>query len=179
MVSSRWISATWIMGNNYQGSGYYGAYPPSYIKRIYALYPEKGAILHLFSGSLKKLDISHPSARVDRLDINPKCRPEILADISKAAAYRLVQQRRPFGYDRIFADPPYSKQDAENYGTPLCNKRVVLEQCYKMLKPGGHLIWMDQSVPMYAKKFWHWYGVISIYRSTNHRVRGVMLFQKV
>ena len=36
-------------GNNYRGSGYTGSYPPGYLKRIAALFPGPGLVLHLFS----------------------------------------------------------------------------------------------------------------------------------
>jgi hypothetical protein len=29
MIDDRWSSATWVIGNNYKRSGYYGAYPPA------------------------------------------------------------------------------------------------------------------------------------------------------
>jgi hypothetical protein len=173
-ISKRWISATWITGNNYRNpSSYYGSYPPAYLKRLYALYPDPNSILHLFSGSLTKHDTAHPRASVSRLDIDPKCKPDIKCNAEDLSAW--IDR----SYGLIIADPPYSIQDAKNYGVCLVNKRKVLEQCHCVLNEGGHLVWMDQSIPMYSKKFWNWIGVISIYRSTNHRVRGVFIFEKV
>jgi hypothetical protein len=170
-VSDRWMTATWIMGNNYRGSGYYGAYPPGYIKRIYSMFPDAESILHLFSGSLSKGDVQHPGAAVYRLDLNDAYQPDIVAD---AEATGLDDAR----YDLIMADPPYSKEDAEHYGRSLCNKRKVLAECHRLLKPDGTLLWMDQSQPMYRRTEWHWYGLVSIYRSTNHRIRGVFFYEK-
>lgn len=168
-ISDRWISATWITGNNYKGSGYYGSYPPGYIKRVYSMYPNSERILHLFSGSLVGENIKHSIAEVKTLDMNAHLNPDYVANA----------ENFDYGkFDVIFADPPYSKQDAENYGYCLCNKKKVLKQCHKALKSGGHLLWMDQSIPMYSKKNWKWVGVISMYRSTNHRIRGVMIFEK-
>ena len=52
-----WIYGVWMIGNNYEGSGYHGACPPTYLTRIHAMFSpllEKGRILHLFSGSIIK-----------------------------------------------------------------------------------------------------------------------------
>ena len=46
------ISGVWMLGNNYKGSGYYGAYPPQYVRRIMSLFPDARNVMHLFSGSL-------------------------------------------------------------------------------------------------------------------------------
>src|SRR5947207_5258365 len=56
-----WLMGMWCMGNNYQGSGYYGAYPPSYVKRVLAMFPDDERILHCFSGSLPE----GPYVRID------------------------------------------------------------------------------------------------------------------
>jgi hypothetical protein len=76
------------------------------------------------------------------------------------------------------ADPAYSKEDAEHYGRPLCNRNKVLAECHRILKVSGYLVWLDQSQPMYSKIYWNWVGVVSIFRSTNHRVRAAFFFQR-
>jgi hypothetical protein len=185
-ISDRWISATWIMGNNYKSLSargendqpFYGAYPPGYLRRIWPMFPDAKEVIHLFSGSLTKEAAEPPAtmnsaARVLRVDSRADRDPDVIVDAERFAD--ILGEKT----DVIFADPPYSAQDAENYGVPLCNKKKVLEQCHLALRPGGLLAWMDQSIPMYAKKNWRWVGVISMYRSTNHRVRGVMLFERV
>src|SRR6266540_1931472 len=63
----RWIDGLWVLGNNYKGSGYYGAYPPQYLKRMKALYPDAERVLHACSGSLK----AGPYTRVDILPPGP------------------------------------------------------------------------------------------------------------
>ena len=41
------------MGNDYRvKTGYYGRYPPGYLRRIRALFPDKRNVLHLFSGKV-------------------------------------------------------------------------------------------------------------------------------
>lgn len=184
MVSDRWISATWILGNNYKSLSarsddnqpFYGSFPPGWLKRMWTMFPDAQRVLHLFSGSLTHESASAPhKAVVIRVDSSPEFKPDIQCD---AEDFGHKVQR--FGeFDLIGADPPYSVEDAEHYSKSLCNKRKVLEQCHLVLRKGGVLLWMDQSIPMYSKEKWKWVGVISMYRSTNHRIRGVMIFEKV
>lgn len=182
LVSDRWISATWMTGNNYHNpSGYYGSYPPGYLNRIASLFPDAKNVLHLFSGSLTREQVSNamPNAGlILRADIRPEMEPDLLADAESLAEATKSTGIPGLRFNLILADPPYSVEDAEHYGPPLVNKKKVLEECHKVLEPGGTLAWMDQSVPMFKKEQWNWYGIISMYRSTNHRIRGVMLFEK-
>jgi len=80
MIDDRWASATWVMGNNYKGSGYYGAYPHGYVKRVYSMFPDSQRILHLFSGSLTDKDVFKPYSLVWRLDLNPQYQPDYVRD---------------------------------------------------------------------------------------------------
>lgn len=145
------------------------------------MFPDARRIIHLFSGSLTREQAQPPKhpdfeARVIRVDANAERDPDIIADAE--GFVDLFPGMFLDDFDLVVADPPYSIQDAENYGRPLCNKKKVLEQCYRTLRPGGLLLWMDQSIPMYAKRNWKWVGTITMYRSTNHRIRGVMIFEK-
>lgn len=48
----------WVMGNDYRNrSRLYGAYPPGYLRRVFALFPDKQRILHVFSGSLTRTQL--------------------------------------------------------------------------------------------------------------------------
>ena len=164
-ADSRWLDGMWVMGNNYKGSGYYGSYPPTYLKRIMALFPDKKSVLHLFSGSL-------PPGEYTRFDINPE-----LGDVA-GEAERLSEYFPDEGFDLILADPPYSEQDAKKYGVPLVNRNKVVKECAKLLINGGHLVWMDQVLPMFRKDTLHLCGLIGIVRSTNHRFRVVSIFER-
>jgi len=53
MVDKGWLYGIWQIGNYYKRKyDYYGSYPPSYLKRIYSLFPDKTKLLHLFSGAI-------------------------------------------------------------------------------------------------------------------------------
>lgn len=173
-TDDRWLDSVWVLGQNYQAdTNLYGAYPPNYLERIMALFPdidEASKILHLFSGTL-------PPGIGTRLDIkiqDPLAifnQPDVLAN----AEYMPFRDNI---FDIVIADPPYGERDAIKYGTKLPNKRTVFEEVCRTLKPGGHLVWLDTRHPMYRKDTWHLWGLIGVVRSTNHAYRFATLWSK-
>ncbi len=160
-----WVYGVWVLGRNYQGSGYYGSYPPGYLKRVMSMFPHPGSTLHLFSGS-----VEDPSAV--RLDI----RSEVNPDVAGSA------EQIPFAdgsFDLILADPPYSAEDAEHYGSCMISRKKVLAECRRVLRVGGNVVWLDQVLPMYRKAEWRQWGMIGVVRSTNHRFRICCLFERL
>ncbi len=169
-ASDRWLWGVWMIGNNYRSKmGYYGEYPPGYLDRVMSMFSDIGEqdILHLFSGSLDK------SVKGVRLDINPDLSPDIIGDAEKLSS---LSSRK---FRLIIADPPYSEEDAKHYGRCLVNRNKVVQECKKVLQPGGFLVWLDQAFPMYRKTELQLIGTIGIIRSTNHRVRMVFIWQRV
>lgn len=170
--SGRWLTAIWLLGNDYRGSGYYGAYPPSYLRRVQALFPEMPpeVWVHLFSGSLK------PEVGGTRVD----CRPG--GDGVVEPTVRADATALPFtdgSVQIVDADPPYTKVDAKRYRTKPVNKPKVLRELARVVQPGGHLIWLDTTLPIYRKTQWHHWGVICVQRSTNHRTRLCSIFTRL
>jgi hypothetical protein len=168
-VDKGWLIGSWCFGNNYRGSGYHGAYPPSYMKRIMSMFQDikNNRILQLFSGSL---NITSPGIR---LDINPKMNPDVVGD-----AQNLGNIFAPNSFDLILADCPYSLKDATIYGYPMINRKKVISECFKILTKGGILVWMDLFLPMYRKIEFKRLGEIQLVRSTNHRFRGSVFFER-
>lgn len=161
------VVGTWIMGNDYRvKSEYYGGYPAGYLKRIRALFPEKQQVLHLFSG---KVDLeAFPG---DTVDINPELTPTYVDDAQRLECVPLGQ------YDLVLADPPYSADDAERYGTTMVKRNTVLA-ALRGLSPGAHIVWLDQVLPMYRKDTFAIEAVIGMVKSTNHRFRMVTIFRR-
>jgi SAM-dependent methyltransferase len=167
--TDRWIYGIWMIGNNYQSKqNFYGEYPPTYLARVMSMFPDVEDILHLFSGSLEY------TMKGTNFDINQNLNPDVVGDANHLSNYFL-----PDTFDLIMADPPYSNEDAEHYGTPMVNRNKVLSECYKVLKPEGFICWLDQVLPMYRKVELLLVGTIGIIRSTNHRFRVLCIFQKV
>ena len=131
-----WCYGTWVFGNSYKKqANYYGAYQGNYLKRISALFPDRGRVLHLFSG---KVDLA--AFPGDTLDINPELNPTYCVDAETCDGVPLDD------YDLVLADPPYSERDAERYGRSLVNK--VLARLSDGLRPGARIVWLDQAQPM-------------------------------
>ena len=163
------IVGTWIMGNAYHvTSGYYGGYPAGYLRRIKALFPEKRRTLHLFSGAVDTR--LFPGVRVD---INPATRPDVVDRAERLRRLCLAQ------FDLVLADPPYSIEDCEHYGTPMVSRNVVLRTLGARLPVGCHVVWLDQVLPMYRKDQFAVDAVIGMVKSTNHRFRVVVVFRRI
>ena len=123
------IVGTWIMGNDYRvKSHFYGGYPSGYLRRIKTLFPEKIKILHLFSG---KVDTAVMPG--DTVDINPALTPTFLDDAQTLEKVPLSD------YDLILADPPYSEDDAEHYGTTMVKRNTVLKALQRC-RSGTHIV---------------------------------------
>ena len=161
------VVGTWIMGNDYRvKSTYYGGYPAGYLRRIRALFPDKRQVLHLFSGRVD-LD-AFPG---DTVDINPKLKPTY---VDNAQTLTRVPLDR---YDLVLADPPYSVEDADHYQTTMVKRNVVM-RALQRLSIGAHVVWLDQVLPMYRKDAFEQEAAIGMWKSTNHRFRGITIFRR-
>jgi len=158
------IEGIWVMGNNYTTkTDLYGAYPYGYLNRIYSLFPLiKKKTLHLFSGSLKE------NEDYDKVDFNTGIDAENMSEIIPNDFYEL-----------ILADPPYSIEDCDHYGCCMVKRNIVFKECFKVMKKGGHLIWLDQVLPNYKKIEFKIIGRIGMVKSTNHRFRVITIFEKI
>ena len=146
--------------------GYYGEYPPSYLKRVYALFPDKNRILHLFSGTVKGRGVT--------FDINPDLNPDVVGDVREIRKYFSDGQ-----FDLIIADPPYERKDFERYGYKPFSKQRVVRDLWYITEKGGFLVWLDVIVPIYSKEQWSLRGNILLLTGTNRRVRVVTIWERV
>lgn len=170
-ANDRWLEGTWIGGNNYKGSGYYGAYPPDYLERVRAVFQDLWSrrILHLFSGSL---DAGVSGIRVDLRRLPPFVVPDVQANA-------LCLPFSDSTFDLVIADTPYGEKHAAIYGTKMPSRRLVLYEAARVTRAGGMMVWLDTKLPMFSKSVWHWCGVITVIRSTNHDVRGAFVFLRI
>lgn len=165
------IVGTWIMGQNYTvKSEYYGGYPHGYLKRVKAMFPDKKRTrtLHLFSGKVNKEIVGGFT-----LDSNPKLEPDFVENAETMESVNLGQ------IDFVMADPPYSTEDCEHYGTPMVNRNKVISTLGAKLPSGAHVVWLDQVLPMFRKDQFAIDGVIGMVKSTNHRFRVITIFRKL
>lgn len=166
VTTDRWLYGVWMIGNDYRNkTSFRGAYPARYLDRVMSMFPQAKKILHLFSGSL-------PEGDYVRFDLKQEC--DVVGDAHWLSCYFA-----PSSFDLILADPPYSGEEADRYGTPMVNRNKVVKECYKLLQSGGHLVWLDCVLPMYRKDDFKLVGTIGLVRSTNHRFRVVSIFKRV
>ena len=172
------INGVWIMGNNYRRASkdLYGSYPHGYLKRMRALFEKEcenpKQVLHLFAGGIDEYKGVIPGTTLDeRFEVSPTYRGK--AEI-------LLRQRRVLKDKRIvFADPPYSVEDAEHYQTTMVKRNLIMTLLSAGLCRGAFVVWLDQVLPMYRKTDFRIIGVIGMMKSTNHRFRVVTIFEKV
>lgn len=165
-TTEQFIEGFWFVGGG-NISSLYGSYQVEYLERIKTLFPDAVKVVHLFVGSLP------PSPDYVRVGLpQGDTKPDIECDAHKLSSYL------PFKPDLIYADPPYSKDDSENYADCMINRERVLQECAIVLEPGGFLVWMDQVLPVFSNNDLRLVGAISYIRSTGNRFRVVSLFQK-
>jgi hypothetical protein len=167
MESRGRVYGIWMIGNFYKRKiGYHGEYPPSFLKRIHALFPERKKVLHLFSGTLT----DYPGAST--IDLNPEYNPTVVGNVLDVSEHFPKEK-----FSLIIADPPYSKKDATIYGVSLVNKRLVLREVRKVVEPDGILVWLDTGVPIFRKIDWNLIGMVGVFCGTNRTFRVVTIFQ--
>jgi len=161
------VVGMWILGNDYRvKSGFYGGYPATYLARVRALFRDKKRALHLFSGRVD-LD-AFPG---DTVDINGNFDPTYVDDGQRLKRVPLER------YDLVLADPPYSVEDAEHYQTSMIKRNTVM-RALQRLRPGAHVAWLDQVLPMWRKDCFDLEALVGITRSTNHRYRQLIVFRR-
>ena len=167
MESEGRVYGSFWIGNYYKRTaGYHGEYPPSYLKRMYALFPDRFPVLHIFGGTVPKSETEFT------VDINPELNPSVCC-----SAEQVGNVFKDKTFPIIYADPPYTKQDANKYGYKMPNNRLVLRSLRKIVKDDGILVWLDTKVPIFRKIDWSLIGMISLFTGTNRVIRAISIFQ--
>jgi hypothetical protein len=165
IAEDRRVLGTWMIGPDYRAmpNSYDSA---GYLKRLQALFPEKQRTLHLFS-SKADLDV-FPGDTVGR---NPELRPTFVDDVQTLERVPLER------YDLVLADPPTRIEDSAR--TASATERNSVMSALRRLRPGAHVVWIDQLLPPYRKDAFAEEATISIWNSARHPVRGATVFRRV
>jgi SAM-dependent methyltransferase len=125
----------WTLGPN--NTGYPGAFPNGFVKRLKRKGWWGSERLWMFSGSFK-------DPRGTTVDIKPECNPTVVANC----------EQLPFAderFDFVCLDPPYSEAEAAAlYNLPMCNMAKVMNEAARVCKPGGTVVLLHRLIPWYA-----------------------------
>ena len=58
-------------------------------------------------------------------------------------------------------------------------KRNRVMRALQRLRPGAHIVWLDQVLPMFRKDAFAIEATIGMWKSTNHRFRGITVFRRL
>jgi hypothetical protein len=98
-----WILGVWYCGTSWQKSRLHGEYPPTFLDRALALFPEAKRIAHCPSGT-----VLGPGLTIDLVRDDVRC-PQIIANAAELPL--------PSGSaDLMLSDPPYTEEDSTLYG---------------------------------------------------------------
>lgn len=161
--SHGWIYGVWYCGTSFQKAVYYGQYPVTFTKRVAAMFPGE-QMLHLCAGRAR-------IGSAVNVDLHPLPETDLQADVEF-----LPIRSRSIGV--VVIDPPYSEEDATRYKCPrLIRAGGVLEECRRVLVPGGWIAWLDEKYPSYRRKDMRLRGLIGIVTGFERRARLLSLFQ--
>lgn len=143
-----------------------GGYPHRFLERAFTILgvTDPARVLHVCSGSMK-IGI--------RVDIRPETNPTIVADVRALPFLADV-------FDWIMADPPYGREYAANlYGTAdvYPDPHSLVDECLRVLKPGGRLGFMHHMVPKFHKPG-RLLKVYTITQGVGYNVRAWSVFTK-
>lgn len=161
-----WVYGVWYCGTSFTKVGFYGAYPPTFLKRAFALFPSAKDILHAPSGTL--FDV--PGITLDSV-VGAGRKAQIIGDCGAL----------PFSdesFDLILSDPPYSKADSAKYGCAPFPTRKFMRESHRILRPGGALGILHVRYPSYKRKEFSLKGLIAVVTGFERATRIFAIFQK-
>jgi len=158
-----WAYGVWYCGTAFTKSKLYGQYPPTFLRRAKSLFPDATRILHCPSGLVTE-DIT--------VDLVADRKPQIIAD---ARALPFINQ----SFDLILSDPPYSTEDAKQYGTGPYPLRKAMKEAHRLLKIGGHYGLLHVMYPSYQRsKGWRLRALIAVVTGFSKRTRMFSVFER-
>lgn len=163
--AGHWTYGVWHCMPPRGTSRLHGRYPQTYLKRVLALFPDCHTILQCPSGV-----VTSPGVTVDLSTGQGQC-PCVQADATALPF-------RDKTFDLYIADPPYTSQDAEKYGTPVFSVHRAMQEAYRVLRRGGYYALLHFSYPAYGKSRWELVGLIGVLMGFQSRIRVLSIFQK-
>ena len=162
-----WTYGVWYCGTAWTPVKLHGQYPPTFLKRALALFPDAKDIIHVPSGALKDV----PGVTVDAVRDDVRC-PQILADAGDLPFANASQ-------DLILSDPPYSVADSKVYGCAPFPLGKFMKESHRILRPGGHLGMLHVYYPSYRRKMWKLQALIAVVTGFQRATRMFSVFERL
>jgi SAM-dependent methyltransferase len=162
-----WSYGVWYCGTSWQKVKLYGQYPPTFLKRALALFPNAHDVLHAPSGALDDLPQGHVTIDIYSDDVR---KPMLVGNCEKL----------PFAdesFDLVLSDPPYSEADSKLYGCAKFPEKKFLAECRRVLKPNGWLGFLAYHYPSYRRTEWKLSGLFAVVTGFSRRTRMFSVFQ--
>jgi SAM-dependent methyltransferase len=161
-----WVYGVWYCGTSWDKVRLYGQYPPTFLNRALALFPDAKKILHCPSGT-----VTGPGVTVDIIRDAVRC-PQIVSDV-RSLPFAASQ------FDLILSDPPYTEEDSEKYGCAPWPMATAMKEFWRVLRPGGYLGMLHTYYPSYRRKEYELKGLICVVTGFTRATRMFSVFQKV
>ncbi len=163
-----WAYGVWYCGTSFTKVKLYGQYPPTFLKRTLALFPDAKDILHAPSGQLQDLPSGHVTM-------------DMYSDDVRKPMFQGNCDNMPFAdgsFDLVLSDPPYTEEDSRLYGCAKFPEKKFMSECRRVLRPGGHLGFLAYHYPSYRRKEWQLKGLFAVVTGFSRRTRMFSVFQK-
>ena len=160
-----WVYGVWYCGTSWDKIKLHGQYPPTFLKRALALFPDVKDVLHCPSGTVNHdvtVDLMCDSVR----------RPQVQADAANL----------PFAdasFDLWLSDPPYTAQDSEKYGCKPFPLGKMIKEAHRIVRPGGYLGILHTYYPSYRRKDWKLEGLIAVVTGFQRATRMFSIFRRL
>lgn len=180
------IADTWLCGSAQNvdlgnGRKFEGAYPAGFLKNwkqaFHRYIPaDVNQILHVCSGRV-------PKEEGVRLDIDPRFEPDYLCNAETFRFGSLMEGEQLVPSEKFIwaiADPPYNDEAAiKYYSKKLLKKSLMLKQMTRVVKVGGFVAILDQTMPQSPPRNLKCIARIGVTSVPNLDMRIFTVFRKV
>ncbi|MCL5732851.1 MAG: class I SAM-dependent methyltransferase [Candidatus Thermoplasmatota archaeon] len=130
MTQKPYYRDIWCLGT---GSGYPGAFPRGLVEKVLHRWNGEKKLM-LFSGSFREKGW-------ETVDIKAENRPTYVLNAEQ------LPEDWTEKYDLVFADPPYSEQEAKSlYDLPYFNIVKVVNEMARVTRAGGYMIFLHRLI---------------------------------
>lgn len=160
-----WIYGVWYCGTSFTKVVLHGQYPPTFLKRALALFPDAKRVLHCPSGTVEH------GITVDLKVCNVR-KPQIQAD---ARALPFADN----SFDLFLSDPPYTVEDSAKYDCGPFPLALMMKEAGRILRPNAYFGILHTYYPSYRRRQWKLEGLIAVVTGFQRATRMFSIFRNL